>query len=334
MIKKLLLSICLMYTLGATAQTNLNQGLVLHLSFTGNVKDSSGNNRHGTNNGAILTSDRCDNTNSAYSFNGMDGFIEVPSAGLLNDFYSYSIWVYATEIPSNGNYTYPFSIGGSGGGQNIALCNNSMQGWSGGAYNNGSPAASLVALGSQPNLGEWYHVVLVRDTNKLKLYVDGVLNTNEISYGSWNTNNGGLKPNYGSNPRAIIGCRDLNASFFFTGIIDDVRIYNRVITTDEVNALYREKSCFFTSITEFDNPQDFSVYPNPATSQLNIDIVNAGDATEYSIINSVGQTVCNGNITAEAQTITVQLPVLPSGVYTVSLKTNNSIINKRVVIVQ
>lgn len=332
--KKLLLSVCICTFHYANAQSNLSQGLILNLPFTGNTADSSGNNLNGTNNGAILTNDRCGNSNSAFSFDGTSSYIEVPTTGLLNNFYSYSIWVYSTELPSSGNYTYPFSIGGSGGGQNIALCNNSMQGWSGGAYNNGSPAASLVAIGTQPNTGEWYHVVLVRDTTKLKLYVNSILNTNEVSYGSWNVNNGGQLPNYGSNPRAIVGCRDLNANFFFKGLIDDIKVYNRVLTSSEVYDLYHEKTCFFTSISEIEKDIDISLYPNPASSQLNIDILNAGDAIGYSVISSTGQIVYSGSIHKDDKTVNIQLPTLSSGLYTVSVKTTNNVINKRVIITQ
>lgn len=333
MTKKLLLPILMVCLSQAYAQVDLKKGLVLHLPFTGNTADSSGFNRHGFNNHAVLSTDRCGNTNSAYWFNGINSSIEVPTAGLINLYYTYSIWVYATEIPENGAYKYPLSIGGSGGGQNIALCNNAMQGWAAGSNNGGNPALSLVAMGTQPNLREWYHVVLVRDTTKIRLYVNGQLNTNESYYQGFNTSNGGNGPNYGSNTKALIGSRDKNANFYFSGLIDDVRIYNRVLSVKEVDALYHEKTCFFTSITTTDANKDFTVYPNPASTQLNLDIINAGDASAYCIINPIGQTVLSGKIDNTETTISLQLPVLPAGVYTVCVSTSNGNINKRVVIV-
>ena len=333
MSKKLLLPFLLMCLTNLGAQIDLKKGLVLHLPFTGNTGDSSGFNRHGFNSNAVLTNDRCGNSNSAYWFNGINSSIEVPTPGLINLYYTYSIWVYATELPDNGEYKYPLSIGGSGGGQNIAICNNAMQGWAAGSNNGGNPALSLVSMGVQPNLKEWYHVVLVRDTTKIRLYVNGQLNTNESYYQGFNTSNGGNGPNYGSNTKALIGSRDKNANFYFSGLIDDVRIYNRVLSVDEVDALYHEKTCFFTSITELEDNKDLTVYPNPASTQLNLDIINAGDAFAYSIINPTGQTVLSGKIESTDTIIQLQLPVLPAGVYTVSVCTSNGNINKRVVIV-
>lgn len=331
--KNLILPLVLLCFTQAHAQVNLKQGLVLHLPFTGNTGDSSGFNRHGYNNNAVLSTDRCGNTNSAYWFNGINSSIEVPTSGLINLYYTYSIWVYATEIPDNGEYKYPLSIGGSGGGQNIALCNNAMQGWSAGSNNSGNPVLSLTAMGAQPNLREWYHVVLVRDTTKIRLYINGQLNTNESYYQGYNSSNGGNGPNYGSNTKALIGSRDKNSNFYFAGLVDDVRIYNRVLSFDEVDALFHEKTCFFTSIAEMEENNDFTAYPNPASTQLTLDIINAGDASAYSIFNPAGQTVLSGKIESTDTTIKLQLPVLTAGVYTVSVSTSNGTINKRVVIV-
>ncbi len=59
------------------AQVNLQQGLLAYYPFSGNANDSSGNGKHGTVNGASLTSDRCGKANSAYSFNGTSAYIEM-----------------------------------------------------------------------------------------------------------------------------------------------------------------------------------------------------------------------------------------------------------------
>jgi hypothetical protein len=47
-------------------------GLVGYWGFDGNANDESGNGNNGTVNGAILTTDRFGNTDSAYSFDGVD----------------------------------------------------------------------------------------------------------------------------------------------------------------------------------------------------------------------------------------------------------------------
>ena len=75
---------------------NLQNGLVAYYPFCGNADDKSGNNHHGTVNGATLTTDRFGNINRAYSFDGQNDFIEVTNVTNL-DLY-------------NTNYTRSFKI--------------------------------------------------------------------------------------------------------------------------------------------------------------------------------------------------------------------------------
>lgn len=313
------------------AQVNLTQGLLVDFKFSGNTADSSGNGNNGTNNNATLTADRCNTPNSAYSFNG-NASISFNAANLLSNYYSFSIWVNASEIPTAGSYTYPFSIGNTGGGQNIALCNNSMTGWSGGSYNNGSPAASLVAKGTLPNIDQWYHLVFIRDTNKIKLYVNGVLNTNEATYGGWNTNTGGNSANYGSNPIGLVGCRDNNSNFYFTGKIDDIKVYNRVVTAAEVDALYHEKSCFFVSTETLTTSTNLELYPNPTEGVFNLKLINSGDLNSYSIVNQLGQSVLENAINTFEKETNIDLSGLSPGIYTVVVQTNTGLISRKIIL--
>lgn len=59
-------------------------GLVGWWPFTGNANDMSGNGNNGIVNGATLTTDRNGNNNSAYSFNGVNQFIQVQTPSLNN----------------------------------------------------------------------------------------------------------------------------------------------------------------------------------------------------------------------------------------------------------
>ena len=57
--------------------------LITYYPFTGNANDSSGNNNNGVVYGATLTEDRFGNGNSAYSFDGIDDYIEVTNNAKL-----------------------------------------------------------------------------------------------------------------------------------------------------------------------------------------------------------------------------------------------------------
>lgn len=52
------------------------------MAFTGNANDLSGNGNHGTVNGATLTTDRFGNANQAYSFDGVNDFVQCNQSGI------------------------------------------------------------------------------------------------------------------------------------------------------------------------------------------------------------------------------------------------------------
>ena len=59
-------------------------GLVFNFPFNGNANDESGNGIDGTVYHAVLTEDRYDEPNSAYSFDGSNDFIELPLSSSLD----------------------------------------------------------------------------------------------------------------------------------------------------------------------------------------------------------------------------------------------------------
>ena len=81
--------------------------------------------------------------------------------------------------------------------------------------------------------GAWHHLVMLVDTTNdvLQLYGDGVQvgsDTDITGYGSLSNNQG-----------LAIGS-DNFATAVFNGLIDDVRIYNRVITPTEITDMYNQ----------------------------------------------------------------------------------------------
>ena len=85
--------------------TPLQQGLVAWYPFDGNASDMSGNGNHGTVNGATLGTDRHGFSGKAYSFDGVDDWIEVPSSSQLSiqENLSVSLWVELNSL-SDGNF--------------------------------------------------------------------------------------------------------------------------------------------------------------------------------------------------------------------------------------
>ena len=62
--------------LNNSASTPLNHGLVAWYPFDGNASDMSGNGNNGTVYGATLSTDRHGQANKAYSFDGVDDWVD------------------------------------------------------------------------------------------------------------------------------------------------------------------------------------------------------------------------------------------------------------------
>ncbi len=200
--------------------------LVSCFPFNGNANDSKGLN-NGAVSGATLTTDRFGNPNSAYSFNGSNGNIQIGANQLLNEEYTYSMWF----NPSNTtNYMYLFSLESVNG---IGL---RMYGTDIRAFNSfehiSYPINNFI-------VGQWYHVTITRTFSFIKMYINGILVvTSNITY----YNIFSL-----SNYNAYIGGK--NSNEVFNGKIDDVQIYKGALTSGQVQALYQNQSACFDATT-------------------------------------------------------------------------------------
>ncbi len=235
-ITSLLFLILLLFRINVTAQVICNQcaianpintGLVACYPFSGNAQDQSGFNNHGTNYGATLTTDRFGNANSAYSFNG-SSYILVPNSTSLSSpsssitiaFWAitsvWSVWFgvnYGSVLSKSNSATtchYRVSLIGTG---ISGIINNKI--WD-------------YFIGTN-DLNKWDFFVVTMNNNTLNYYKNGVLigqNSSPSTF-SLSTNN----PLY-------IGKDDPGFTDYYTGKIDDIRIYNRAISYSEVVTLY------------------------------------------------------------------------------------------------
>lgn len=97
-------------------------------------------------------------------------------------------------------------------------------------YDLSGNGTTIRSLSSQAD-GNWHHVVCVRngETDKVILCVDGQTKQ-EATYNYLNGFSGTVAVN--------IGWLNLEPGFYCKGVLDDVRIYHRALTADEVKRLY------------------------------------------------------------------------------------------------
>ncbi|MGA2177765.1 MAG: immunoglobulin domain-containing protein [Verrucomicrobiota bacterium] len=196
------------------------EGLIAYYPFNGNANDESGNGFDGTVVGATLTTDRFGSLDSAYYFDGVSNDIiasvtNLPTGAAPR---TVSLWAQAQLPPTGSNLLW---WGASQNGQGFGLINSGTPyTWQGQSYGGGDDVNSGVPVDTN-----WHQVVVIYDGTNLSISLDGV---NEA--GISNSINTPLSP-------LTIGSA-ASAGTFFSGAIDDVRIYNRALSSLEVAALY------------------------------------------------------------------------------------------------
>lgn len=227
-------------------------GLVAYYPFTGDADDASGNGLNGTVNGPLLTTNRFDAADRAYSFNGVNDYILVgdptPTPLQIQKEISLQAWIYITEYPSNNLALIVGSqYDGSVSGATIFLdgrTNPDSQTAPAGHihFQIGNGSWHSTNTSSAVPLNQWVHILATRRAyDDAKIYYNGVLQPSTSA--PWT---GGVTYN---NAWFAMG-RQKDLSRPFKGKIDDVRIYNRALSATEAQALYAEPaSDYVLSVT-------------------------------------------------------------------------------------
>ena len=93
----------------------------------------------------------------------------------------------------------------------------------------------VIRIQSGINDKNWHHLVIVRKSNNMSIYVDGI-EENTVVTSSGGSINGTIQTN---TSMQIGKCGGVNEGVF-NGDIDDVRIYSRSLSKAEVETLYHE----------------------------------------------------------------------------------------------
>ena len=246
-------------------------GLVGWWPFNGNAKDESGNGFNGIVNGATLTVDRNGVANSAYSFDGIGNYIDFGNDskltirnGTINLWFSYNSNSRMT-ILSKLNYNdasneqnsiltgYLYYVNGPTGICSFYKYNSNClpgKGW----------------VGPENNLdysdGKYHMLTSVNSESSISLYIDGELKSSILTPSK--------KADSCSVSNLILGRNWQGDKTFYKGKIDDISIYNRVLSEQEIKQLYNackketaSSNSFNTVIYSTSNP--FSMIGQPSS---------------------------------------------------------------------
>lgn len=219
------------------------EGLVAYYPFNSNAVDETGNGHDGTPYNAPLTTDRFGTANTAYAFNGLNSYVQVPHSedfNIVGDI-TISVWYKSLGDFGNGYQTFiakrddsvgdpymPWNFCISYYGQTtineykkLLFVDRTMYG-TGGTY-----------MFSNANIteGVWQHALITVQNGIATLYLNGVADRTMFFNPAFRT------PNLYN---VYIGWNKRPGYEQFYGSLDDIRIYNRALTQAEVLLLFNE----------------------------------------------------------------------------------------------
>ena len=197
-----------------------NNNLVQYWPFDGDANNAVSGGINAIVEGPTLTADRFGNANSAYYFDGDDRMNAGSAAKFGTNSFTANVWVNSTQTSGIGNILR--TDGGYNNGWYLRFYDGKIQIWEGRSDKYEVTSDNLYAD------GKWHMVTYVRDVeNKVgQVYVDGkYVCQYKMTYGPNNDNRTLLFGTYG-------------AGEYYKGKMDDVRLYNRALTAEEIAALY------------------------------------------------------------------------------------------------
>jgi PKD repeat protein len=218
------------------AQVNLSSSLTACYALNGGNATDAINALNGTLTGVSAAPDRFNNASSALSFSGTtSSYVELPNSPLIKPSTTITVsgWynaaslnlrqtlVFAKNQFSSFHTAYGLAIDTQ---QGLLKFMGVRQDGTGTDFCTGVTTASI---------NTWYHVVFSITSSTMLIYVNGVL---ENSTAPAITNF-----NYHSTRGVILGgTNELADNPSYNGRIDNLRFYNRLLTSAEVTALYNQ----------------------------------------------------------------------------------------------
>ena len=230
--------------LAGVSTADLSSGLLVYYPFLGNANDVSANHNDGTVSGATLTTDRFGAPDSAYSFDGSDDSISAPHMAAFNSrVFTISAWIRPSDDLSIGSVSTTIVARGEDFTTDRMESALEIFGqgnpWGSGAtffYEDSGDHDRIYDSGFFPEPDTWTHLAVTRA-------LDGelILYSNASVIGHWY----GTPDPATSNQALTIGARWWSPSTsgpyqlagFFSGSIDEVRLYDRVLSAAEIEDL-------------------------------------------------------------------------------------------------
>jgi hypothetical protein len=151
-------------------------------------------------------------------------------------------------------------------------------------------------------VNQWHHVLLTRQDSTISMYYDGQMDISGVMNPSTNEvtdpyfwSIGGIFTNTGGARRAL------------NGSVDEIRFYNRPLSSAEVLQLYNLQMAATTN--ELSSAKNLHVFPNPANNKLQLS--NEGSGT-FKLYNAAAKLVIEGTLSSNQ---IIDVSTLATGMY-------------------
>ncbi len=223
----------------------LTNGLVAYYPFDGNANDASGNSFHGIDHSITTAKDRFGNKSGSISFDGINSFIEVPSfsSQRFTGQLTISFW-FNEDVDHDGLDHYILSTVSSSpaysGFDVFFMTRNDELPPAGlwfrefGGKDDGTAVSVADFNLIQTNI--WHNAIYILKGTSAAIYIDGKIISPWKSSMPFELVDNGIPMLIGK------GVWRQWLDSFYKGQLDDIRIYNRAMSSDEVAYLYQYES--------------------------------------------------------------------------------------------
>ena len=214
-------------------------GMEAYYNGNGNTNDLSGNNFHFNDPGLVYGTNRNNTENSTFSFTGSRGLtLPLPDFNNQSEPQSVSLWFKTASLNSvdyGGLMFGLLGIGEAGTGSRFMLSmkEGAIRGGYGDEWGDDNKWGENLESGVPLNDGNWHHVVFITngDDQMAYLFIDNqVIESRKL-----------VKSNNDKASSIVLKIGGDKALNYFTGEIDDLLLYQRALTPDEVEKIYVEK---------------------------------------------------------------------------------------------
>ncbi len=304
-------------------------GMVAYYPFSDNADDESGYMNHGNLNGpvSVSVSDQSGNSDSAYQFDGIDDFIQVPVSASLNfqDEISINFWFNPSEL--NQNEAFLVSHGSWQNRWKISIIPERKLRWT------IKTDTGIRDIDSETSVSanSWYNATVMYGAGEMKIYLNAELESvcewsGEIFQSEIDLTIGQMLPG--------------NNQYNFNGTIDEIRIYRYLLSQDEITELYELTDIPFGN-SNLQLPAEFGLtgnYPNPFNSITSINYqLPTKSHIKIEIFNIMGQSVdllLDSEVEAGYYSSIWNAKGFCSGIYFVSMTANDFVQSKKIVYVK